>query len=260
MVSLFGAGRAGGRARRGGGDVPAALLLALFLLAPAAALAAATPPPSADADLALHVYQMRHQSARDAMNLVLPLLSSRGTVELRPGGNTLVVKDTLGSLQRILPALYAFDHPAAAVELEIWLVRANGVAGVSPQMPVPPNTVPAELLKSLRNNFAYQSYQLLGSSRVRALEGERVTFQVAKDFSVRFRLGTIVGGQRLRLNDFEVLLEPETGEPVPVLRSQLNLWLERPLAFGMTAGQESGTALLVVVRVAGAAPPAKGKG
>jgi hypothetical protein len=235
------------------------LLLALLVWA-GAARAQATPPPVPEPELAVHVYTLQHQSAREAMNLVLPLLSPRGTVEVRPAGNTLVVKDTLGALQRILPVLYAFDHPAQPVEIEVWLVRATGAAGVSPQVPGPPSTVPPEMLKSLRNHFAYQSYGLLGSSRVRALEGEQVTFQVAKDFAVRFRLGTIVGDERLRLNDFEVLLVPENGTPGSLIKSQVNLWLERPLAMGLTAGQ--GTALLVVVRCTSEASTLakKGKG
>ncbi len=75
-----------------------------------------------------------------------------------------------------------------------------------------------------------------------------MTFQVAGNYAVRFRLGTIVGGQRLRLNDFEVLLMPDNGEPVPLLRSQLNLWLGRSMVFALSPGEGSSTALMVVVR------------
>jgi hypothetical protein len=120
---------------------------------------------------------------------------------------------------------------------------------VSPALPPPPlKELPPDLLRSLRNSFHYQEYDLVGSSSVSALEGERVTFEVAKDFTIRFRVGTMIGQQRLRLNDFEVLLQPSTGDAVSLLKSQLNLWLERSMAMGLTAGQNSGTALLVVVR------------
>ena len=210
-------------------------------------------------ELAVHVYKLRHQSASDAMNMVVPLLSSQGTVKLRPGDNTLEVRDTVASLQRILPVLYAFDHPARPVDIELWLVRATDPT-VSPPPPSPRvGLLPADLLKSLRASFPFHDYSLVGKSNVSALEGEMVTFQVGGDFAVRFRLGTIVGEQRLRLNDFEVMLEPDNGDPVSLLKSQLNLWLERTMAMGMTAGPGSHTALLVVVRCAASKPNAKGR-
>jgi hypothetical protein len=231
-----------------------ALLLGVLL--GGAAHAQAAPQPV----LAVHVYQLKHQSASDAMHIVVPLLSPHGTVELRPGDNTLEVRDTVASLQRILPVLYAFDHPAEPVDIEIWLVRASDPQ-VSPPMPVSPKVgaLPAELLKSLRASFPFHDYSLVGRSNVSALEGEQVTFQIGGDFAVRFRLGTIVGAQRLRLNDFEVMLQPDTGDPVSLLKSQLNLWLDRTMAMGMTAGQGSHTALLVVVRCAAGKARAQGR-
>jgi len=82
-----------------------------------------------------------------------------------------------------------------------------------------------------------------------------MTFQVAGDYAVRFRLGTVVAEQRLRLNDFEVLLMPDTGDAVPLLRSQLNLWLGRSMVFALSPGEGSSTALMVVVRCRAAGPP-----
>lgn len=191
------------------------------------------------------------------MSLVLPLLSPRGTVELR-ASNTLMLRDSIASLERILPLLYAFDHPAQPVEVELWLVRASG-AQVSPVPPPRDSGLPVQLLRSLRNSFGYLNYDLVGTSTVRVMEGERITFEVAKDFTVRFRLGTIVGDQRLRLNDFEVLLDSDSGEPASLLKSQLNVWLDKTVAMGLTAGKESPTALLVVVRCAAADRPKKGR-
>jgi len=231
---------AAARALRLGG---ALLAVALLLLAPAARAEAAQP------ELVMHVYQLQHQSASEAMGIVVPLLSSRGTVQVRPGDNTLVVRDTVDALQKIMPIIYSFDHPSRSVDIQLWLVRATVTGGVSPEPPPPPlKPLPADLVGSLRKSFHYQEYALVGSSSVSALEGEKVTFEVAKDFIVRFRLGTVVGEQRLRLSDFEVMLETATGAPQSLLKSQLNLWLQRTMAMGLTAGQDSGTALLVVVR------------
>lgn len=207
-------------------------------------------------EIVAHVYMLRHQTAGDALGLVRPLLSQRGTVELRPAANTLVMRDTVEALERILPVLVAFDHPPRPVDVELWLVRATGPkVPVSPQPPARPSDVPPELLRALADHLPYEHYGLLGSSKVRGAEGERMTFQVAGDYAVRFRLGTVVAEQRVRLNDFEVALLPDTGDAVPLLRSQLNLWLGRTMVLALSAGEGSGTALMVVVRCRTAPPP-----
>jgi len=179
---------------------------------------------------------------------VQPLLSPRGTVELRPGANTLVLRDTAVALGRIVPVLVSFDHPSRPVDVELWMVRASGRNPSSPPQPQKSSSVPPDLLRALAEHLPYEQYGLLGSSRVRGVEGEKMIFQVAGSYAVRFRLGTVVGEQRLRLNNFEVLLMPDNGEPVPLLRSQLNLWLGRSMVFALSPGEGSNTALMVVVR------------
>src|SRR6185503_9060584 len=99
----------------------AALLVLTALL-----LAAALRAQADDNELVLHVYTLRHQAAGDALGLVQPLLSPRGTIELRPGANTLVLRDTAVALGRIVPVLVSFDHPSRPVDVELWMVRASG--------------------------------------------------------------------------------------------------------------------------------------
>ena len=41
---------------------------------------------------------------------------------------------------------------------------------------------------------------------------------------------------------------PDNGDPVPLLKSQLNLWLGRSMVFALSPGEGSNTALMVVVR------------
>jgi len=214
------------------------------LLAGAAPLLA---QPQQPAELVVHVYALRHQTAGDALGLVQPLLSPRGTIELRPAANTLVLRDTPEALARVLPVLVSFDHPSRPVDVELWMVRASGKSAISPMVLQGRQGVPPDLLKALAEHLPYEQYGLLGSSKVRGAEGEKMTFQVAGNYAVRFRLGTIVGEQRLRLNDFEVLLVPDNADPVPLLRSQLNLWLGRSMVFALSPGEGS-TALMVVVR------------
>ena len=229
---------------RAGLGPPTAAALLLALLLPVIAAAQAAPQQRAQPEQSVYLYKLRYQSAGDAFNLVTPLLSPRGSVELRAGTNTLVLRDSLAALSRILPVLHAYDHPARDVHVEIWLVRASG-SRVSPPMASP--GIPPELLRSLSDHLQYQTYDLLADSRVRGREGERVTFDLGNDYMVRFRLGTVVS-QRLRLNEFEVLLEREGELPASLVRSHLNLWLGRTMVLALAAGEASPTALMVIVR------------
>jgi hypothetical protein len=221
-----------------------ALLGALLAGAPAAAQGGAPAATAAPPALSVYLYRLQHQPARDAFQLVTPMLSARGTVELRAGENTLVLRDTMATLGRVISVLRAFDHPARDVQVEIWLVRAS-VSRLSGD--VSSERLPPELLRNLREHLQYTSYDLLAESRVRGREGERVTFDLGNDYLVRFRLGTVLA-ERLRLNEFEVLLERDDETPASLVRSHLNLWLGRTMVLALAAGEGSPHALMVVVR------------
>src|SRR5947199_7028844 len=131
----------------------ASFLGALLVACLASVLAAATP---AD-ELKLHAYALKYRRAGDAVALVSPLLSNRGTVELQPGSNTLVIRDTAPSLGRIIPALRNFDHPARPLTVELYVVRASR-SQVSP--PSPHSDLPEALTRRLRSLLAYDIYEM----------------------------------------------------------------------------------------------------
>lgn len=227
--------------------VPATLSLLL-------AAAAATSPPAAaqqpggaaagdDGRLAVHAYNLQHQPASEAIELVRPLLSPRGTVELQPGGNTLVVRDSLAALARIVPVLRSFDHPARPLRLEILVVRAERTT-VSP--PTTSN-VPEPLLKRLRSLLRYDTYTLQAQADLLTLEGQQVVFQMGNDYAVRFQLGTLTGERRIKLHGFQIIRgdDPETVEVL--INTNLNLWLEQTVTLALARREESASALMVVV-------------
>jgi hypothetical protein len=212
------------------------------------ALVSAAHPLLAQADpgeIVVHVYAMRHQSAGDALAVVEPLLSPQGKYEVSKADNTLVLRDSAAVIARILPVLVAFDHPAQPVDVELWLLRASG-SRISPPIAPQAKGIPADLLRALTENLQYQDYGVIGSSAVRGEEGKRMTFQVGGDYAVRFRLGTIHGEQRLRLDDFEVILMSGAGKAVPLYKSRLNPWLGKWTAVVITPGGPK--ALVVVAR------------
>ena len=87
----------------------------------AAAQSSAETPPA----LVVHAYTLEHQPAVEAIGLIHPLLTKRGAVELQPGSNTLVVRDTAAVVRRAVALLQDFDHPTSPIRLEIKIVRAG---------------------------------------------------------------------------------------------------------------------------------------
>lgn len=214
------------------------------------ALLAVAAPSFAQVDpgeIVVHVYVMRHQSAGEALDVIKPLLSPRGRFEVSNAENTLVLHDSAATIAGILPVLVAFDHPAQPVDVELWLVRASG-SKVSPPIVQQAKGVPADLMRSLSEHFPYQHYSVIGSSKVRGTEGEQMTFQVGGGYAVRFRLGTVVSDQRLKLNDFEVVLIRGNGDPVALPKSLLNVWIEKPYVLALSSREPGSAALMVVVR------------
>ena len=224
----------------------------LCFLLPGAGLPAQkseSPPP----ELRTHVISFEHQPAEEAIELVLPMLSPRGSVEIRPGGNTLVVRDTIDSLSEMMPLLVSLDHPSQEVEVSVWLLRAEG-SQVSP--PVPPTSslgsLPKAVLENLKNHLPFRHYEVLAQNRVEVPEGEEAVLDLQGDFEVRFRLGTVVAEKRLRLHGFEVR-RGGRGAGDPLLKSHLNVWLDRPAAVALSStGPGTGAAeprrvLIVVV-------------
>ncbi len=92
----------------------------------AGALAA---PAQTEPALLVHAYTLRHQPAAEALVLVHPLLSQRGSVQLQPGGNTLVVRDEAAVVERVAELLREFDHPAQTLAIRIQAVRAGAAGG-----------------------------------------------------------------------------------------------------------------------------------
>ncbi|HVR99446.1 MAG TPA: secretin N-terminal domain-containing protein [Thermoanaerobaculia bacterium] len=202
-------------------------------------------PAKEKEELSLHAFTLKHQPAAEAMALVHPLLSKRGTVELQPGGNTLVVRDTPASLRRIVPVLREFDHPARPFQLEVFIVKASR-AIVSP--PVKRSDLPEELTQRLRQLLTYDTYEMQAQANLSTYEGQAVTYGMGSNFEVSFRLGTLVQGRRLKLNNFRVLRRTD-GKAAPLIHTTLNLWLDQPMGLGLAKSESSREVLMVVLTV-----------
>ena len=175
------------------------LLWVLALLAP---VLPAAPQNAADAqEIVVRAYTFKYQRASEALPMIYPLLSPRGTVELQPGGNTLVIRDTAAAIRKLMPVLRAYDHRRAPLRLEIYVVRASRTA-VSPQ--VQHSDLPEELTKRLRGLLAYDNFEKQAQAQLAGAEGQWVIYELGPEYKVSFRFGTLIGrpaGEALQLPD-----------------------------------------------------------
>jgi hypothetical protein len=213
-------------------------LLVLSLLLPAAA-AAAQPEQQALPRMALHAYVFQHRDAADAVPLVRPLLSARGSLLIKPDGKTLVVRDSVAGIARVVPVLRSLDRPVIPLDLEVMLVRAERSIVSPPQA----SDIPAALAAELRSILPYDTYRQVAHSDLESREGEDVTYEVGAGYALRFRVGRYAGGS-VRLHDFRVYRQ---GRGEPLVHANLVLRLDETYSLGLSKSESSPTALMVVV-------------
>jgi hypothetical protein len=222
----------------------ASFLIAIFLASTLAAQAQA--PGKGAGELRLHAYALKYRKAGDAIALVSPLLSQQGTIELQPGSNTLVIRDTMASLSRIIPVLLNYDHPARPprpLSLELYIVRASR-SPVSP--PVPRSDLPDQLTRRLRALLAYDIYEVQAQAQLASQERQEVTYTIGEDYQVSFRLGTVVAeDQRVKLADFQIVRRGS--HAASLIHTNLNLRLDQTTSLGLARSESSPEALMVVL-------------
>jgi hypothetical protein len=196
-----------------------------------------------ETDLVVHAITLQYRRASDALETVHPLLSRRGTVELQPGGNTLVIRDVPQAIARILPLVREFDQPAGSVKVKVQIVSAGGD-------PVPGRRVPElppEMMERLRELLRYKSYVLMGKTEVEVQEGLDAVYELDTEYRVDFRLGRLLEDRRIGLEGFKISRRLEDGAVKPLIHTNLNLDLNKPMILGLARTESSDRALMVVV-------------
>jgi hypothetical protein len=216
----------------------------LWVLVLTSGLAAQSRPAQRMDEVVLRAYTFKHQRASEAVSHVYPLLSGQGTVELQPASNTLVIRDTLAALSRIVPVLHRLDHPARPVRLELIIVEASRNQ-VSP--PVKKSDLPGQLTRRLRQLLPYDIYEMQAQAQFQAVEGQSVTAQLGDDYEVSFRLGTLIDGERVKLSNFRIRRRSESRPGVNLIHTNLNLRVDQVMALGLAKSELSKNALMVVL-------------
>jgi hypothetical protein len=226
------------------------IVLVLLWSALLAVLAAPSAPISAqmirqEGELVLHAFTLRNRAATEAIQIVSPMLTKRGTVELQPATNTLVIRDTAAALGQIIPALRRYDRPSRPLSLDIYIVRAtrSSISGAPGQ-----SDLPEPLTRRLRALLPYDNYYGQAQARLSSREGEAVTYALGGEYEVSFRLGTIAEGQRVRLSDFRIVRRAEVRRTgASLIHTTLILPLEQTTSFVLARNEGSHEALMVVL-------------
>lgn len=211
------------------------------LLALAIPLALAAQPRD---EVMSYAFTLKHQSAREALAVVWPLLSPRGTVEVQRSGNTLIIRDTAEALPRVVRELRAFDHAPRALRIEIFLVRATR-AVVSP--PLTQSSLPPELAERLRGMLPFENFEVAAQAQLAGREGEAMTYELGDAFAMSFRLGTVLADKRLKLLDFRLARRTAGRADQSLLHTNLNLSLDQTLTLTLAKRESSPDALMVII-------------
>lgn len=190
----------------------------------------------------VYAYSFRDKSAEEALPLIRPLLSEQGSVEHQPGTNTLVLRDTLATLGRIVPVLRAFDRPPLELRVEVMILRATS----TPEAHVGVEELPRWLEERLQALLRWDYYTLLARSAVEAREGDDVTHEIGGVYRLAFRLGSLLADERLKLEDFR-FWRPRSENDGPLIEATLNLQLDKPKVLGLANSESSDRALMVVL-------------
>jgi hypothetical protein len=217
-------------------------------------------PPGRSFSVQVYAYTLRYKPASEALMLIRPLLTARGTVELQPEGNTLVVRDTLAALGRIVPALRSYDRPPQPLRMRVMVVRADN----HPAPQERGRSLPDWLEERLRALLRWDFYRVLADSGVQTREGESVTHEVGETYGVSFRMGTVLSGDRVKLHDFQVwragTADGRGGRDEPLVEATLNLSLDKPKVLGLANSESSDHALMVVLTCERMPEPRRGGG
>lgn len=230
------------------------LLLALLLPAGLAAQVKAAPPPAgagwgvpgspaAQPKLKLFAYAFKHKRAAEALEIVRPLLSPAGTIELRPKDNTLAIHDTAAALTAVEEACRTFDRPPRPLAFEVMILAANR----SPYSPPPASdNLPSGLAGRLMKLFPHYSYEVLAATELRTLEGEDVTYEIGAGYGVTFQPGTVTSDRQIKVKGFQVL-QSSDGVLKALFNSTITLRIDQQTSFMLAATEDSATRVIVAL-------------
>jgi hypothetical protein len=227
----------------------AASLLVFFLYSFVAVLSsfgaeARTEPPAV-----VKVFTLRYRRAEDALLLIRPLLTERGSVILESKLNSLTVRDSSAAVERTAQALASYDIPPRSVDIEVTLLKATS----DPRQKADKQDVPQEIRsigERLKKLLSFTDYSRLDSIVVRGTEGDRVAAVMGADYRLEFLLDPTADERMVRLKGLtlERLRSDGAGKEVrrEILKTTINLSIGQPYILGVGKDESASGALFLV--------------
>jgi hypothetical protein len=188
-------------------------------------------------------FVLRNRSVGDALALIYPLLSDRGTVFVEAGESILTVQDREEVLDQLAKVIAEMDRPAGRVDLEFQIV--NAALGKSKGSPS--SGLPADLVVRLSQLLRYRSFRLLAERKIAVEDREEVQLNMGVNYHLGFRLQGESPEERIRLEGFQLDKISETTEARPLIHTHLDLRLGKPMILGLAKTESSPEALVVVI-------------
>jgi hypothetical protein len=193
--------------------------------------------------LSERTFTFESQPASEAVALISPQLSDHGSLEIRPGEDIMVIRDTQANLERIVRLLEEFDRPPPPLRLEIRIVTAT----IGPASRSAESDLPQALTRRLEELLRYDNYHQISLATWDIREGQELDQNLDEWFGVRFRVGEVQPDRRVKLYGFQVTRGSRDREPRVLIHTNLNLWLDKPMILGLARTESSDRALMVIL-------------
>lgn len=205
-------------------------------------------PRLEEVEVVVHVFALKHKPATEALGKIHSLLSPRGSIELQPRENTLVIRDSRAALSRIVTVLRNFDHPARPMRLEVLIVKATR-SPVSPQ--IQRSDLPEVLTQRLRSMLPFDIFELQARAHLAALEGQEVNYSMSSEYGLKFSFGTLTPDGKIKLSSFRLSRRKTGANGVQsssnLMYTNLNLRLDETAFVAVSRTADSPEAITLVL-------------
>ncbi|HEY3205164.1 MAG TPA: secretin N-terminal domain-containing protein [Thermoanaerobaculia bacterium] len=203
-------------------------------------------PLRAAEEAGVRVYVLKYKRVEEAALLIRPHLSDSASVTLTQKLNAMTVTDRPDKLDQIGKVLAAFDVAPRGYTFAIKLVRARA--------DVPAGSISREiggLGAKLKSLFQFNDYALIDSAVLRGIEGGRVQYQFAGEYTLGFTIRSAGAGGELLLSPFELSRLRKTDRGMayvsPLYRAAIPVTLSQTLVVGASKEEASKSALILIL-------------
>lgn len=214
----------------------------LFLILLLTAGVALAEPAEGGKALTVKTFQFKFKDVDRAAAIVKPMLSSEGSVSMKPSERSLVVTDRTENVNAIAAVLGEFDAAPRSLKLSIRLAVASRTETAG--------RVPDELrdVAPKLAMLSYNSIESLGEAEIQSHEGDNAAVELANGYRADFRMGEYnPASNSISVTDFK-LSRLQDSQLKDLYKTTLNLKIGQTLILPVT--RQAGQKAVVVVLAA----------